>query len=38
MALSAMIKQVIPTTPLEGVQAAFGSYEIVAGVAFIVFV
>src|SRR6266436_4826603 len=36
MALSAMIRQVMPTTPLEGVHSTFGSREIVAVVAFIV--
>src|SRR6267142_6119925 len=35
MALSAMIRQVMPTTPLEGVHSTFGSREIVVVVAFI---
>src|SRR5258708_5245959 len=37
MALSAMIKHVMPTMPLEGVHVAVGSKETVAVVAFIGF-
>src|SRR6266404_9652804 len=34
MALSAMIKQVMPTAPLDGIHPASGSREVAAGAAF----